>query len=168
MLTQLITETVLGALTGYITNDTAIRSLFKPNGVIEQTRDDFAKEAGELLESQVLTPMVLAQQLELPQVQDALRAALHTFLHQALPHAVQNMTLNDLPDMDTAVQYITEELHRFAVSERDTIVHDLNKYFACNVLILYSYVLRISSYLCAVLRACVRCLYANIVKIFLL
>ena len=37
MLTQLITETLLGALTGYITNDTAIRSLFKPDGVIEQT-----------------------------------------------------------------------------------------------------------------------------------
>ena len=134
MLTQLITETLLGALTGYITNDTAIRSLFKPNGVIEQTRDDFAHEAGALLERQVLTPAVLAHQLQLPQVQEALRDALHTFLQQALPHAVQNMTLNDLPDMDTAVQYITEELHRFAVSERDTIVHDLNKYFAWDTL----------------------------------
>ena len=55
MLAQLITETVLGALTGYITNDTAIRSLFKPDGVIEQTRDDFAREAGNLLEEQVLS-----------------------------------------------------------------------------------------------------------------
>ena len=38
MFAQLVTETILGALTGYITNDTAIRSLFKPNGVIEKTR----------------------------------------------------------------------------------------------------------------------------------
>ena len=56
MFAQLVTETILGALTGYITNDTAIRSLFKPNGVIEKTRDDFAREAGRLLETQVLTP----------------------------------------------------------------------------------------------------------------
>ncbi|MBQ7025883.1 MAG: hypothetical protein IJN31_04690 [Peptococcaceae bacterium] len=80
MLAQLITETVLGALTGYITNDTAIRSLFKPDGVIEQTRDDFAREAGQLLESQVLTQAVLAHQLMLPEVQEALADALHSFL----------------------------------------------------------------------------------------
>ena len=42
MLTQMITETLLGALTGYVTNHTAIRSLFQPGGVIEHTRDDFA------------------------------------------------------------------------------------------------------------------------------
>ena len=34
MLTQMITETLLGALTGYVTNHTAIRSLFQPGGVI--------------------------------------------------------------------------------------------------------------------------------------
>ena len=129
MLTQLITETLLGALTGYITNDTAIRSLFKPNGVIEQTRDDFAREAGELLESQVLTPIVLEQQLQLPQVQEALRAALHHFLHQALPHTVEHMTIKDLPDSDTAIQYVQEQILQFAKAERETILHNLNKHF---------------------------------------
>ena len=69
MLAQMLTETLLGALTGYVTNNTAIRSLFQPGGVVEKTRDDFAREAGKLLEDQVLTRAVLAQQLQLPEVQ---------------------------------------------------------------------------------------------------
>ena len=82
MLMQLLTETLFGALTGYMTNDTAIRSLFKPGGVIEQTRDDFAKEAGLLLEDQVLTRAVLEKQLALPEVQQTLAEALDDFLQQ--------------------------------------------------------------------------------------
>ena len=75
MLTQMVTETLLGALTGYVTNHTAIRSLFQPGGVIEKTRDDFAREAGRLLEDQVLTRVVLARQLALPAGVYVLRVA---------------------------------------------------------------------------------------------
>ena len=89
MLTQLITETLLGALTGYVTNHTAIRSLFQPGGVIEQTREEFAREAGRLLEEQVLTQAVLQQQLQLPEVQQKLAEALEAFLQRELPQALQ-------------------------------------------------------------------------------
>ena len=130
MLAQLITETVLGALTGYITNDTAIRSLFKPDGVIEQTRDDFAREAGQLLESQVLTQAVLAHQLMLPEVQDALADALHSFLYEELPRAYDTMTLADLPEYETAAAHLQQILLRFAASERETVLHYLKKHFS--------------------------------------
>jgi len=129
MFAQLITETILGALTGYITNDTAIRSLFKPNGVIEKTRDDFAREAGRLLETQVLTPAVLAHQLMLPEVQDALANALHSFMHRELPHAFDSMTLADLPEYETVSEHLQQILLRFAASERETVLHYLKKYF---------------------------------------
>jgi len=128
MFAQLITETILGALTGYITNDTAIRSLFKPNGVIEKTRDDFAREAGRLLETQVLTPAVLAHQLMLPEVQDALANALHSFMHRELPHAFDSMTLADLPEYETVSEHLQQILLRFAASERETVLHYLKKY----------------------------------------
>ncbi|MBO4948901.1 MAG: DUF445 family protein, partial [Peptococcaceae bacterium] len=130
MLAQLITETVLGALTGYITNDTAIRSLFKPDGVIEQTRDDFAREAGQLLESQVLTQAVLAHQLMLPEVQDVLADALHSFLYEELPRAYDTMTLADLPEYETAAAHLQQILLRFAASERETVLHYLKKHFS--------------------------------------
>ena len=88
MLAQMLTETLLGALTGYVTNNTAIRSLFQPGGVVEKTRDDFAREAGKLLEDQVLTRAVLAQQLQLPEVQRQLAQALEAFMQRELPQAL--------------------------------------------------------------------------------
>ena len=87
MLVQMLTEIFFGALTGYMTNDTAIRSLFQPGGVIEKTRDDFAREAGNLLEEQVLTRAVLEEQLAGEEVQKAIAAALEEFLSERLPEA---------------------------------------------------------------------------------
>ena len=127
MISQLITETILGALTGYITNDTAIRSLFKPNGIIEKTRDDFAREAGRLLESQVLTPTVLEHQLKLPEVQAELVRLLQEFLHETLPESFTDVTFGDLPEQEITVQYIQELLHRFVVSEKETVLQLLKK-----------------------------------------
>ncbi len=83
-----------------MTNHTAIRSLFQPGGVIEHTRDDFAREAGELLEEQVLTRAVLKQQLELSQMQQALNDALEDFWLRTLPQSFADKTLGDLPDYD--------------------------------------------------------------------
>ncbi len=129
MLTQLITETILGAMTGYITNDTAIRTLFKPNGIIEQTRDDFAYEAGRLLEAQVLTPSVLQHQLMLPEVQQELADALRTFLQRELPKVFGDRTMHDLPEHERIIQYLQSVLVRFVTTERDTVLHLLKKHF---------------------------------------
>ena len=41
MMEQLLLETFFGALTGYVTNDVAIKGLFKKGGVVEKTRDEF-------------------------------------------------------------------------------------------------------------------------------
>ena len=99
MLAQMLTEIFFGALTGYITNDTAIRSLFQPGGVIEKTRDDFAREAGNLLEEQVLTRAVLEEQLAEPEVQNVIAAALEDYLYKHLPEAIAGKRLGELPDM---------------------------------------------------------------------
>ncbi len=128
MLTQMITETLLGALTGYVTNHTAIRSLFQPGGVIEHTRDDFAKEAGELLEEQVLTQAVLKQQLELPQMQQALNDALEDFCLWALPQSFAGKTLGDLPDYDECMKTVQKLVVQFAEQERERILLWLKTY----------------------------------------
>ena len=128
MLTQMITETLLGALTGYVTNHTAIRSLFQPGGVIEHTRDDFAREAGELLEEQVLTQAVLKQQLELPQMQQALNDALEDFWLRALPQSFAGKTLGDLPDYDECMKTVQKLVVQFAEQERERILLWLKTY----------------------------------------
>ncbi|MBR5318658.1 MAG: DUF445 family protein [Peptococcaceae bacterium] len=128
MLMQLLTETLFGALTGYMTNDTAIRSLFKPGGVIEQTRDDFAKEAGLLLEDQVLTRAVLEKQLALPEVQQTLAEALDDFLQQQLPQALEHQKLDDLPDYAEITAFLKDLLVQFLHQEKEQILLLLKKY----------------------------------------
>ncbi len=128
MLAQLLTETLLGALTGYITNDTAIRSLFRPGGVIEKTRDDFAREAGLLLEDQVLTRAVLERQIALPEVQQTLAEALRDFLEQRLSQAIAQQKLGDLPDYAEIAAFLQEVLLQFVGQEREQILLLLKKH----------------------------------------
>lgn len=128
MLTQLITETLLGALTGYVTNHTAIRSLFQPGGVIEQTRDDFAREAGRLLEDQVLTQAVLARQLQQPEVQQVLTQALEDFLQKKLPEALTGQSLAELPGQEERAAFLQELLVQVLRQEREQILLLLRKH----------------------------------------
>ena len=135
MLMQMIVETLLGALTGYVTNHTAIRSLFRPGGVVEQTRDDFAREAGRLLEDQVLTRAVLEQQLQLPEVQQILTEALETFLQQTLPDAFAEKRLGDLPGSEESCACLQRQLLQFLQQEQDTLVHLWKKQFDLSALL---------------------------------
>ena len=135
MLVQMLTEIFFGALTGYITNDTAIRSLFQPGGVIEKTRDDFAREAGNLLEEQVLTRAVLEEQLAGEEVQKAIAAALEEFLSERLPEAFGEKHLGDLPDYDAATGFLTELFTEFLQEEQETILLLFKKYLPAEQLI---------------------------------
>ena len=135
MLAQMLTEIFFGALTGYITNDTAIRSLFQPGGVIEKTRDDFAREAGNLLEEQVLTRAVLEEQLAEPEVQNVIAAALEDYLYKHLPEAMAGKRLGELPDYDKVVAFFTELLTAFLQEEAETILLSFKKYLPCGQLL---------------------------------
>lgn len=135
MLVQMLTEIFFGALTGYMTNDTAIRSLFQPGGVIEKTRDDFAREAGNLLEEQVLTRAVLEEQLAGEEVQKAIAAALEEFLSERLPEAFGEKRLGDLPDYDAATGFLTELFTEFLQEEQETILLLFKKYLPAEQLI---------------------------------
>lgn len=135
MLAQLLTETVLGAMTGYVTNDTAIRSMFRPGGVIEKTRDDFAREAGLLLEDQVLTRAVLEQQMALPEVQQTLADALRDFLQQRLRQAMEQQSFGDLPDSGQMAAFLQELLMQFAGQEKERILLFLKKHLPVETLL---------------------------------
>ena len=147
MLTQMVTETLLGALTGYVTNHTAIRSLFQPGGVIEKTRDDFAREAGRLLEDQVLTRVVLARQLALPEVQQVIGESLEDFFQQQLPSALEDKTFGDLPDWDSIAAFLQETLTRFLQQERETILLLFRKYLPLHALLTETQCKKLSSQL---------------------
>ena len=107
MIAALLTEIFFGGLTGYITNDVAIKTLFKPGGTIEKTRAQFTKEIAALLEEEILTPTDLAEILHREEVEQALSDAIAAFCAQ-LPQALSDVTLNDL-DNGVLAQHINEQ-----------------------------------------------------------
>ena len=50
---MLAIETILGALTGYFTNDIAIRQLFAKNGVVVRERAQFTEMIVQVLQDQI-------------------------------------------------------------------------------------------------------------------
>ena len=128
MFTQLITEPIMGAITGYITNHTAIRSLFQPGGMIEKTQEDFAHAAGILLEEQVLTQSVLAEQLQKPEVQEVIEQALMTFFTEELPSALDEMKVSDLPEQGAVTDCMQNLIKRFMESERERMISLVTKH----------------------------------------
>ena len=108
MIVDLLFETFFGALTGYVTNDIAIKTLFKPGGTIEKTREQFTKEIAALLESEIITPEALADILRLPEVTQELSNAIHSFLSDTIPSMIEELTINDL-DHGALAQYLTKE-----------------------------------------------------------
>ena len=96
MLANLIIETIFGALAGYVTNDVAIKTLFKPGGTIEKNREHFTGEISALLEKEVLTAEDLAQILTSSEVTAAISEAIDHLLTVEVPLFWQNITLNQL------------------------------------------------------------------------
>ena len=66
---MLAIETILGALTGYFTNDIAIRQLFAKNGVVVRERAQFTEMIVQVLQDQIIdeeTVRALAENPEMP------------------------------------------------------------------------------------------------------
>lgn len=119
ILSQIITETILGAMTGYITNDVAIRSLFKKGGVIEKTREEFIEEISALLEKEILTGEVLQEQLELPAVKEAMQQLLNSFFQENLPQCLEQYRLKDIAGKDLLFNRIHEDLYQLWQQQKE-------------------------------------------------
>ena len=65
---MLAIETILGALTGYFTNDIAIRQLFAKNGVVVRERTQFTEMIVRVLEDQIIDEDVVQSLQEAPEV----------------------------------------------------------------------------------------------------
>lgn len=107
MVSQMLLEVFMGGLTGYLTNDWAIKGLFKKGGVVEQTRDDFTREASRLLEEKIITRDILSQRLDLPEVRTALETVLRNFLLTHLPEILAGHKLSDLPEKEPLLEQVT-------------------------------------------------------------
>ena len=100
MLEQILIESLLGAITGYVTNDIALKQLFRDGGVIEKEKDEFIQALIALLKEEIFTKDVIEKILLKDEVGQFIENFSHTFFETTLPRALSDVRINTFPNYD--------------------------------------------------------------------
>lgn len=127
----LILMILTGAWTGYITNDVAIKMLFrqygfgrfKLGGVIINSRGKLEKNLADLVEQEIINHNTLRSQLHKPEVKEAISKIVVTFFNDAIYKHSQDMRINELPGFEDTInksiafleEYLKENLGAFLI-----------------------------------------------------
>lgn len=90
-----LTETVLGALTGYVTNDIATRQLFRPGGIVEREREGFTDMLVDMLSKEILGPEMMAELFSDPKVEAVFHNVAIALVDEVMPQALADVKLQD-------------------------------------------------------------------------
>lgn len=91
----ILTETVLGALTGYVTNDIATRQLFRRGGIIEREREEFTDMLVDMLSTEILGPEIMAEIFSDPKVEELFQRVAITLVDDVIPQVLADVKLKD-------------------------------------------------------------------------
>lgn len=93
---MLAIETLLGALTGYFTNDIAIRQLFAKNGVVVRERAQFTDMIVQVLEDQIIDEDTVQSLRDNPEMATVFRRFVRDLLMDELPYVMSDCALADI------------------------------------------------------------------------
>lgn len=110
-----------GAWTGYITNDVAIKMLFKEygignfklGGVIVKTRKDLEKNLSKLVEKEIINHNTLKSQFHKPELKEAVSKTVVSFFNDAIFENTQNTKISELPGFETTIENTLEFLNGY-------------------------------------------------------
>ncbi len=91
----ILTETVLGALTGYVTNDIATRQLFRRGGIVEREREGFTDMLVDMLSTEILGPEVMAEIFSDPKVESVFHRVAIALVDEVVPQVLAGVKLKD-------------------------------------------------------------------------
>ena len=107
-----LTNIILGALGGYITNERAVKMIFEKwlgmGGIIINTRKEFAENMSNLVEQDIINAQTLRPALDTPAFQAAFAKLQSDFWSKELPILLQEATLKDIPGTAPALEAILE------------------------------------------------------------
>src|SRR5690554_4860945 len=94
-----------GAWTGYITNDVAIKMLFREygigrfkfGGVIVKTRKNLEKNLALLVEKEIINHNTLKSQFHKKELKEAVSKTVVSFFNDAIFNNIKNVKLGDFP-----------------------------------------------------------------------
>lgn len=126
-----VLQTTVAAIVGYITNALAIEMIFEKKcgvgGLILETRHEFSRNIGELVERDLVTGEGIAQEME----REAFRQAFATFLGDLITRDLYQLTvdqhLGSMPGYDSTAANGLEFINRHKDTYISHILHVLGK-----------------------------------------
>lgn len=114
---MLAIETILGALTGYFTNDIAIRQLFAKNGMVVRERAQFTDMIVKVLQEQIIDEETAQSLGEQPEMAAMFEQFIRDLLTEELPYAMSDCALADLDTDGAGYRLLREKLAALDVSD---------------------------------------------------
>ncbi|MEJ6950419.1 DUF445 family protein [Natronospora cellulosivora (SeqCode)] len=129
-LTEILTQILAGAFTGYTTNSLAIKMLFKSygpfGGVIVKTREDFIKNISQLIEKDIIKAHTLENTLKRPEVNDSIRELVGGFFSNTL---AKDIHMKDIRAIDKTYSNFSNYLS----TEASTYIHKAMNVFLTKI-----------------------------------
>lgn len=120
-----------GAAAGYITNDYAVKMLFKKygpiGGVVVKEREKFSKSIGEIVERDLLNHHTIGNELKKDGFKRNLRLVVEDLLRESLPNKVNGMYLNDIKDYEISENKSKKTINSYLKSNVYNSISELTK-----------------------------------------
>lgn len=124
---------LIGGVTGYATNNLAIKMLFKKyfgiGGMIIDTREQFAENVSSLVEREIINNRTIASELEGEDFRNAFSVVVYDFLRRQLYQNTEDIRIGDIPGMEQT----TKSLLTFGQNRIDDITGRLVQTLLVNV-----------------------------------
>src|SRR6056297_139526 len=115
----LTTNIIFGATAGYITNNFAIKMLFKEygplGGVILKTKDEFIKNTSQLIEREIVNHHTLENKLESEELKLVINKIVKEIISEKLPQRLKKKNVKDIPEMENTISNII----KYVVNKED-------------------------------------------------
>lgn len=128
---NLIGGTLGGAAAGYITNDYAVKMLFKKygpiGGVVVKEREKFSKSIGEIVEKDLLNHHTIGNELKKDEFKRNLRLVIEDLLRDSLPSKIDGMYLGDINDFEVSENKSKETIKSYLKTNINKSITELAK-----------------------------------------
>ncbi|MFA6808654.1 MAG: DUF445 family protein, partial [Eubacteriales bacterium] len=100
---ELAIQALTGGITGYVTNTTAVKMIFKKvlgfGGLIIETREEFISNVSQLVERDIINHGTLQSELSKDEFKLEVNKIVNDFLQKQLYNVTENMSLGQIPQM---------------------------------------------------------------------
>ena len=130
-LLAIISAASTGAVTGYLTNNLALKMIFKEygplGGVVIKTKDEFIDSISALVERDLINHQTLKEEFSRPEFKESFARSLDDFLNIYLDQRTKEVILSDLPGWEENYELLASLLGNSSVKVLQEITEYLTK-----------------------------------------